>query len=623
MLVRLKSNKKNIITNVLLLLILFLNISQLWANSIESAEQLVKEERYAEAMKILDEINENTPEAFYLKGLCLYELNLNPYEAIVILSKAMSAGGPDRIKLILGLLYHRQYKTEEAIRLFKEYLSLTKDSDEKELTLRYIEYCQNILAVAHRGKQIDILSTLVIPEKEAILEFNKMDINGVILPKSFDLNTKEDESNKGENSIMILPKDAESITYVYYSAYQAGRPDHSDIFRVKVLENGEFSEIESLGGTINTNYDEKYPYFDEENQVLYFASKGHQSIGGYDIFMSYYNAGAESWSKPINVGLPVNSSDDDYMYIPTEIKNEYLFLTSRNASYDNTEIVRINIPPGASYKTLLKPNDILAFNSLKEDVSGDNSKDITLSNSNSQNDPNYKELVEKALHYQVKADSVNRRIHEQQQKINVALGASRKQQLEADMKIMQQEYRVLKEKADVHYDAVREYEKRNNMIASDMPVRKTEKINDIQVYEYNPVTETKTPPVAMETTTPEPIPQTQKPPVSATINITTQTKKSYKTADDLPNGIIFTVQIGVFSKKVDKDNFSGLNDIFYYFISDRNLYKYNSGVYLNIDLARKHLDAVKDAGYPDAFLTAYQSGKPVSIEKAIQMSQNN
>ena len=103
----------------------------------------------------------------------------------------------------------------------------------------------------------------------------------------------------------------------------------------------------------------------------------------------------------------------------------------------------------------------------------------------------------------------------------------------------------------------------------------------------------------------------------------TQNKKTYNTSNDLPYGIIFTVQIGVFSKIVDKENFSDLDEVFHYYITDRNLYKYYTGVYNSLDAARAHLSKAKGAGFPDAFLAAFNSRQPISISKAQEILRNN
>lgn len=78
-------------------------------------------------------------------------------------------------------------------------------------------------------------------------------------------------------------------------------------------DNIDFSFPVNLGPVVNTLGDEITPYYNMEDQTLYFSSNGHISMGGFDVFSAI---GDEvSWSQPDNLGMPVNSSADDYFYI--------------------------------------------------------------------------------------------------------------------------------------------------------------------------------------------------------------------------------------------------------------------------------------------------------------------
>lgn len=74
----------------------------------------------------------------------------------------------------------------------------------------------------------------------------------------------------------------------------------------------------NLGPEINTPFNEECPKITENGKVLYFSSQGHYTMGGYDIFYSN-SLDSNMWSTPVNVGYPINSTDDDLFYYP--IKN--------------------------------------------------------------------------------------------------------------------------------------------------------------------------------------------------------------------------------------------------------------------------------------------------------------
>ena len=115
---------------------------------------------------------------------------------------------------------------------------------------------------------------------------------------------------------------------LYFSSNREGGRGGMDLWyasRDLGLDDNDFSFPVNLGPVVNTLGDEVTPFYNREDQALYFASNGHVSMGGFDIFKS---TGDEvSWSQPDNMGIPVNSSADDYFYILNPSRNGG-FLTS-------------------------------------------------------------------------------------------------------------------------------------------------------------------------------------------------------------------------------------------------------------------------------------------------------
>ncbi len=87
-----------------------------------------------------------------------------------------------------------------------------------------------------------------------------------------------------------------------------------DIWVSKKLPNGEWSLPTNLGPKINTPYDEDGPFIHPDGKTLFFSSKSHTSMGGFDIFFSILDDETKEWSTPVNVGYPINSVDDDIYY---------------------------------------------------------------------------------------------------------------------------------------------------------------------------------------------------------------------------------------------------------------------------------------------------------------------
>ena len=105
--------------------------------------------------------------------------------------------------------------------------------------------------------------------------------------------------------------------YKYFTSDREGGFGGRDIYRITKLPNGNWSEPMNLGPTINTPYDEDSPFISIDNKTLYFSHNGEKSIGGFDVFVSIMDDEDQSWSEPINLGLPLNSTGDDIYYTTT------------------------------------------------------------------------------------------------------------------------------------------------------------------------------------------------------------------------------------------------------------------------------------------------------------------
>ena len=72
-----------------------------------------------------------------------------------------------------------------------------------------------------------------------------------------------------------------------------------------------------------------YPFVMPDGQTLYFAAKGEGSVGGYDIFVTRYDSETGQYLKAENIGMPFNSTANDYLYAIDEMENIGWFVTDR------------------------------------------------------------------------------------------------------------------------------------------------------------------------------------------------------------------------------------------------------------------------------------------------------
>ena len=130
------------------------------------------------------------------------------------------------------------------------------------------------------------------------------------------------DSNYYSTAHPVLSTDEKTM---YFSSDMPGTLGQSDLFKVKLNEDGTFGTPENLGNTINTEGRETFPFVTDENE-LYFATDGYPGLGGLDVFVSKINADG-SFDEVQNVGDGVNSPKDDFAYL-IDTKTRRGFFTS-------------------------------------------------------------------------------------------------------------------------------------------------------------------------------------------------------------------------------------------------------------------------------------------------------
>ncbi|RZK18770.1 MAG: hypothetical protein EOO56_15475, partial [Hymenobacter sp.] len=111
--------------------------------------------------------------------------------------------------------------------------------------------------------------------------------------------------------------------YLYFVSDRPEGRGGRDIYR---LELEARTPAENLGTVLNSPYDEEGVFMHPDGKTLYFSSKGHDSMGGYDIFKSTLNAKGQ-WSEPENLGWPINTPDDD-VYFVMSASGQYAYYSS-------------------------------------------------------------------------------------------------------------------------------------------------------------------------------------------------------------------------------------------------------------------------------------------------------
>lgn len=289
-----------------------------WSQTAKEAETLFNDKQYLTAQTAYKNLLTKNPQSVlyqYRYARCCYELGEND-AAISYFEKA-----GDRYPLrnyYLGELYFNAYRFAEASAKYSAFLATLSADDERIPYLnKQIEKTALAEKYLNRVEDIAIIDSMLV-NKATFLENYKLSAESGVLKQYY------------QN---IDGKVADIVTYtnerkdrICYSDMQNGQ---MNLFTSqKLLE--DWTKPQSLSETINTSFNENYPFFLSDGITLYYASDADGGLGGYDIYITRYNAETNTYLTPENIGMPFNSPANDYMLVIDEMQQIGWFATDRN-----------------------------------------------------------------------------------------------------------------------------------------------------------------------------------------------------------------------------------------------------------------------------------------------------
>ena len=129
-----------------------------------------------------------------------------------------------------------------------------------------------------------------------------------------------------------------------FASNRKGGHGGTDIWRCHRLPNGDWSRAEDLGDNINTEGNEKMPFLAADGHTLYFLSNGWQGFGGYDVYFT--NLNDTYGNRPTNLGLPINTEDDEASFGVTP-DGRRAYFAGRTDGSRSTDILVFDLYPAA------------------------------------------------------------------------------------------------------------------------------------------------------------------------------------------------------------------------------------------------------------------------------------
>lgn len=139
-----------------------------------------------------------------------------------------------------------------------------------------------------------------------------------------------------------LSADGKTLYFIRAIRSREGR-SNSDIYVSQLQSNGLWSEATRLSNTINSSQNEESVQIHPDGKTLYFASRGHVGLGGSDLFVSQLNENGQ-WSKPVNLGYPINTRFDENSLLVSAQGDIAFFASDREGGYGSLDIYWFELP---------------------------------------------------------------------------------------------------------------------------------------------------------------------------------------------------------------------------------------------------------------------------------------
>jgi len=138
---------------------------------------------------------------------------------------------------------------------------------------------------------------------------------------------------------------------LFFVSNRPGGYGGMDIWVSNLIKDGRWSEPANLGDIVNTPGDEMSPFIHFDGRTLYFSSNGRPCMGGFDIFMTRFNAEDGTWSEPENLGFPINTHTDEIGMVINS-SGEVAYFSSKINTQQGRDLFYFEMPES------LRPNPV-------------------------------------------------------------------------------------------------------------------------------------------------------------------------------------------------------------------------------------------------------------------------
>ncbi|MDR1348049.1 MAG: hypothetical protein LBJ63_06430 [Prevotellaceae bacterium] len=525
---------------------------------------------------------------------------------------------------------HREYRFAETINICENIInSHTPDSNILDSTRLQIVVSENSRNLVNYIFEPKIAGKQKAEINSFISIYDSLE-NGYFAPVSKSMLMDADKGNEHSLPVAFYPgSNSKNANVIYFSSYGKDGKTGLDIYKINRINDTVWSEPELLEATVNTQFDEIYPYLAEDGKTLYFASDGHYGMGGFDLFKCSFDEKKGTWTQAENLGFPFSSPYDEFLYVPDNGNEFACFGSTRDCEQGNIFVYKTEITINPQYKSVVNHEELQQIAIL--DVAVENTEedeDVEINIEGLKNNEIYIQMLKAARYYNSKFNDTQKSLDSLRDRIS-NIDSAERQYLEKQ--ILNKENELFDMQSIVSqvsiYISQSEFDfitkgiqpalndDLKSVVSFDIPIKKEIK-NNIEIFGKQTYGNLQSAPdIKIQFNQPA-----EQDMFCFTVNEKITVAHDYVLPDDLVYRIqIISVPI---DKKVELEFFKNCSPITTE--TYKNMRRYYAGLFRKETDAEMAMAQLKTLGFKDIFISAWNNKKAITLREAknIESKQN-
>jgi hypothetical protein len=322
-------------------LLIVLTVNSSFAQSLSQLEKKATEsfnkKDYASALIDFRQLLAQNPTSMdfnFKYGVCVFysdnRKNAKRYFDFVLRQRDF----PSETYYFFAKLSHFEYKFSSAMLYYQKYLDNTPEKLRVHDVKMELDQCANGKTLLKSPKSLRLINAVEVALPKFYMNYQLESRTGGFFTDEA-LQSKMDKKFNHLPMYYFLRGDS----LKFFASY--GTSTNKDIYFIRKIGADAWSSAIKINDQVNSLLDEDFPFYDQKNGTLYFSSRGHNSIGGYDLFKATFDPSSNSADNRSNFDFPYSSADDDFLFVPEIDQKKASFSSNRNCERNKIEVYSV------------------------------------------------------------------------------------------------------------------------------------------------------------------------------------------------------------------------------------------------------------------------------------------